>query len=500
MEWSPLPGKRFLKSSANLHPRGVKCDQTLNPIIESKAVIESSSAKSAFLGLSLIAGLGCPAVHAASVAKGPMRGLTPKQYVQDMLVGWNLGNTMDAPGGETGWGNPVTTQAMIDAVHKMGFKFLRLPVTWKGHFGGAPNYTIDPAWLSRVAEIANYALNDSMYVMVNIHHDGTDGGWFPLNASGSQVDAISGQVAAIWKQIATAFKDYGDYMIFEVFNEPQNGAPNMYGGGDAASRANLATYQTAAVKAIRATGGNNATRMVVLQGISASPIAVSVGTIPMVDDNIIVSIHTYDPVPYSMNCNPNSWGSASDSASIQSNVKGLQDMVATKHGTAIIGEWGTENCDNADSRVKHAFFYAQQCRLYGMLPVWWDDGASFHLLNRKANPPSWDYPAIAQAIVDGAKAGKFPIGILPHPGRGRLAPGDGLKVEAGAVHYSLPEAGPVSLRLLTVRGEVAADLGRDYLSAGNHEAKLPLDAIPPGHYILDFRAGTTRVAKDIVTF
>ena len=448
----------------------------------------------------LLAALGGHAAHAASVAHGPMRGWTPGQYVNDMLVGWNLGNTMDADPNETGWGNPLTTQAMIDAVHKKGFKFMRLPVTWKGHFGGAPNYTIDPTWLARVVTIANYALNDSMYVMVNIHHDGTTGGWFPLNASGSQATAIAGQVATIWTQIANAFKDYGDYMVFEIFNEPQDGAPNMYNGGDDQSRTNLAAYQTAAVNAIRATGGNNATRMIVLQGISASPLAVSVATIPMVDANTIVSLHTYDPVPYSMNCSPNTWGSASDSASILSNLKSEQAMVAGKHGTAIIGEWGSENCDDLDSRAKHAFFYARQCRLHGMLPVWWDDGASFHLLNRKANPPSWDYPTVVQAIIDGANAGAFPIGILPRASEGRFSWDGSLKVEAGRVHYVLPEASQVSLRLLTVQGKLVANLAQAHAAAGDHEAKLPRKEIAPGHYLLELRAGANRVTKSIVTF
>jgi endoglucanase len=445
----------------------------------------------------LMAALGGDA-HAASVAHGPMRGWTPRQYVQDMVVGWNLGNTMDAPGSETAWGNPVTTQAMIDAVHRQGFKFMRLPVTWKGHFGGAPGYTLDPAWLSRVVTIANYALNDSMYVMVNIHHDGTTGGWFPLNASGSQVDAISNQVAAIWTQIANAFKDYGDYVLFEIFNEPQDGAPNMYGGGDEASRANLAAYQKAAIKAIRATGGNNATRMIVVQGISASPIAVSVGTIPMVDDNTIVSIHTYDPVPYSMDCNPNSWGSASDSAGILSNLKSLQAMVATKHGTAIIGEWGTKGCDNQDSRVKHAYFYARQCRNAGMLPVWWDDGGDFRLLDRKANPPAWEFPTIAKAVVDGAKAGNFPIGINPRKGEGRSYANDRLQLGAGFIRYTLREAAPVSLRLATIQGEVVWRLGQSRQGAGNHQVKLSPEAVPPGHYILEFSAGADRISRPVI--
>ena len=439
------------------------------------------------------------AVQAASVAYGPMRGWTPKQYVNDMVVGWNLGNTLDATPGETDWGNPTTTQAMIDAVHNAGFKFMRLPVTWKGHFGAGPDYTIDPTWLARVVTLANYALNDSMYVMVNIHHDGTSGGWFPLNASGSQADANANQVSAIWTQIANAFKDYGDYVLFEIFNEPQDGAPNMYNGGDATSRANLAAYQTAAVKAIRATGGNNATRMIVLQGISASPLAVSVGTIPMVDANTIVSLHTYDPVPYSMDCNPNSWGSSSDSASILTNLKSQQAMVAAKHETAIIGEWGTKKCNDLNSRVKHAYFYARQCRNFGMLPVWWDDGADFHLLNRKSNPPSWDYPTVMQAIIDGANAGSFPIPIAPRAREGGISLGNGLKVKAGVVHYALPEAAPVSLRLLTVQGKVVATLVASRQPAGNHEAKLPLENIAPGHYLLDLRAGANEATKPIVT-
>jgi endoglucanase len=465
-------------------------------------VIKGTTFKSGFLRvmLLLMAGLDGNTAQAASVAFGPMRGWTPKQYVDDMLVGWNLGNTMDANPGETGWGNPITTQAMIDAVHNKGFKFMRLPVTWKGHFGGAPNYAIDQAWLSRVVTIANYALNDSMYVMVNIHHDGTTGGWFPLNVSGAQVDEKANQVAAIWTQIANAFKDYGDYVLFEIFNEPQDGAPNPYNGGDATSRANLAAYQAAAVKAIRATGGNNATRMIVLQGISASPLAVSVATIPMVDANTIVSLHTYDPVTYSLDCSPNTWGSASDSASIVNNLKAQQAMVAGKHGTAIIGEWGTKRCDNLDSRVKHAFYYSRLCRNFGMLPVWWDDGGDFALLNRKANPPTWEFPAIVQAVVDGAKAGVFPIAIGPRSGEGRASWKNGLRMKAGVVHYTLPEAGPVSLRLMTVQGKVVSDLVQSHKRAGNHEVKLQPKDFAPGHYLLELRTGSDGVTKGIVTF
>jgi endoglucanase len=449
----------------------------------------------------LIAALGGNTLcFSAGVANSPMRGWTPIRYVEDMFAGWNLGNTMDATGGETGWGNPVTTQAMIDAVHKIGFKFMRLPVTWKEHLGGSPNYTIDPTWLARVVTIANYALNDSMYVMVNIHHDGTDAGWANLNVTGSQVNTVSDEVVAIWKQIANAFKNYGDYVVFEIFNEPQCGLSDnlKYNGGDANGRANLAAYQTAAVKAIRATGGNNAARMIVLQGISASPLAVSVGTIPMVDSNIIVSIHTYDPQNFSMNCSPSTWGSSSDSASIRKNLTDIAGWVATKHGTAIIGEWGSENCDNLDSRVKHAFYYAQQCRVRGTLPVWWDDGASFHLLNRKNNPPSWDFPTVAQAIISGAKSAAFPTGSILHVRKNNNYLNEGLAVKTGTVYYKLPEASMVSIRLLTMQGKVISNLVRSYQSAGNYSVKLLRKAMPCGNCILEFQAGTNVVTKKLV--
>ncbi len=148
----------------------------------------------------IIALLGSYSLITATVANDPMRGLTRSQFVKNLYLGWNLGNTFDGSGTETGWGNPVTTQAMIDVVHKQGFKFMRLPVTWSSHFGGSPTYTIDAAFIARVAAVANYALNDSMYVMVNTHHDG----WYNLSSTSATVQA---EVVAIWTQIANAIQE-----------------------------------------------------------------------------------------------------------------------------------------------------------------------------------------------------------------------------------------------------------------------------------------------------
>jgi endoglucanase len=370
-------------------------------------------------------------------------------------------------------------------------------VTWNSHFGGAPTYTIDASFLARVVTIANYALNDGMYVMVNTHHDG----WYNLSSTSATVQA---EVVAIWTQIANAFKTYGDYMIFEIFNEPNAGATNQYGGGSPANRTALAAYQTAAVAAIRATGGNNATRMIVVQGISASPIAASVATIPIPDTNCIVSIHTYDPVGFSMSASPKTWGSASDSSSIRNNLTSEQGMVATKGAVAIVGEWGSvSNCDLA-SRVKHAYYYAQQCRNHAMLPVWWDDGGfagnGFGLLNRRANPPSWTYPTVAQALIDGAKSATFPNvkGVNVEPSNeNKISFNGGLLVKAGTAKYTLPQASSVSLRIYNMQGKIVSNLVQSNQVAGSYEVKLPAKGVSNGNYILELKAGNNFVTKRI---
>ncbi len=433
----------------------------------------------------------------ASVANGPMRGLTNHQIIDSMFLGWNLGNTMDA-NTETGWGNPVTTQAMIDVLAKGGFKTLREPVTWQNHFGAAPTYTIDSTWLDRVVAIANYALNDSMYVIVNTHHEG----WDNLGATGTAMETIKAECAALWTQIANAFKNYGDYVIFEIFNEPNTGATNSYSGGTAANRAVLDTYQVAAVNAIRATGGNNATRKIVLQGISASPIAVSVATIPIVDTNCIVSLHTYDPTGFSLNCNPTTWGSTADSASIRNDLKSQDSMLIKKGGVAVLGEWGSQNCDQlTPSRVAHAFYYAQQTRDHAMVPVWWDDGAGYEILNRTGL--AWEYPTIAAALLAGAKSATFgstfPTATISEPPKDEGAP-FGLQERAGIINYTLPKTAFVSLCVYTIQGRMVSTLVKSKQLAGNYEVKLSTKDISFGHYILEFKAGNYVVMKGFNIF
>jgi endoglucanase len=329
------------------------------------------------------------------------RGLTPKAIVKDMFLGWNLGNTFDSTsGGETGWGNPVTTQAMIDTVKSGGFKTVRIPVTWQSQLGAGPTYTINKTFLDRVETVVNYVLNDGMYAIVNTHHDG----WYKL-ATASQAQGEA-ETTAVWGQIAARFKDYSDYLIFETFNEP-HGTVNAYGGGNAEQQTVLNAYHLAAVNAIRATGGNNAQRIIMIATHGASPVeaAAKALVIPNNDPNCIISVHTYYPTGFGLNGSPTTWGaSASEYTAMGASLDQILSWWPDR--AIVIGEWGSVSKDDLASRVKHAKAYTQDATKRGMCPVWWDNGGGdFGLLNRRANPPSWTYPTIVAALKEGSTAG-----------------------------------------------------------------------------------------------
>jgi endoglucanase len=426
--------------------------------------------------------------YAQGVAKSPMRDLTAKELVYDMKVGWNLGNTLDATtGGETGWGNPRTTQAMMDAVKKMGFKTVRIPVTWQGHFGGAPDYTIERSWLDRVEEIANYVLRDSMYAIVNTHHDE----WISLRTSDKST--VADRVAKLWGQIALRFRDYSDYLVFEIMNEPRQSV-NEWTGGTPEARAIINEYHQAAVDAIRATGGNNGTRFIMCCTHAATPSDEAIAGLEIPDDNdprIIVSIHTYYPNEFSFpeNRNVTNWGSSEDRENMMQELDREQIAVRNKGGgTAVIGEWASAHKNNLSAREDHAEFYAREVRSRGMLPIWWDNGAQdFGILNRQTNPPSWTWPTIAEALVQGASEA---VPVVRKQAAGvpeRVV--SGIRVQAGRLAYSLSESVPVSLRIYSLQGKLIATPVRSVQRAGDHTVAISHNGLSSGSFLFELKTG-----------
>ena len=345
---------------------------------------------------------------------GEMRGISAAEIIAEMGTGWNLGNTMDSEeGGETGWGNPVTTKEMIDEVHRAGFDTLRIPTTWKNSMGGAPDYTVDSEWLKRLEEIVGYALENDMYVIINTHHD-TD--W--IKPQYEDVENVKVQLAALWTQIAEYFKDYGDHLIFEGLNEPRIvGGANEWNGGTEEGRDCLNQLNDVFVKTVRATGGNNETRTLLITTFAAQPAASGVSALIVPDDKYVgVSIHAYTPYRFTYDSVGESWNTAvfdgSCASEIDSLFAGLNEAFISKGIPVIITEYGSVSkmidktwyITNTEEVAKWAKHYVSAAEKYGIPCVWWDNGYHksgnelFGIFNRREL--TWYEPEVVTAIME----------------------------------------------------------------------------------------------------
>ena len=260
-----------------------------------------------------------PAIAAAAA-------LTAQMVFDAMGPGWNMGNHMDAisngVSGETVWGNPKCTQATMDGVKTAGFKAVRICTTWEGHIGPAPAYRIEDSWLNRVAEIVSYAERAGLVAIVNTHHD--ESYWQDINKcynNAANHEKVKDEVFAVWTQIAERFKDKGEWLVFESFNEIQDGG---WGWSDAFRKNPGAQYKVlnewnqTFVDAVRATGGENATRWLGIPGYACNPGFTIAGLVLPADytsaNRLMVAVHDYDPYNYTLN-NPlvRQWGHTADS-------------------------------------------------------------------------------------------------------------------------------------------------------------------------------------------
>ena len=349
-----------------------------------------------------------------------MRDITGYQIVADMKVGWNLGNNFDSLGGdETAWGNPVPTEGLIDAIAAMGFKTIRIPVSWGEHVGPGPAYTIDPVRLDKVENVVNWALDNGMYAIVNMHHDNS---W--LIPTYSNEAAITQKFVAIWTQIAHRFRNYNDYLLFELMNEPRvEYSDEEWTGGTAENRDVINHLNQAGLDAVRATGGNNALRFVVMPTHAAATLNVAIRDfVAPADARIIVSQHTYYPYELCFETGgASTWGTDAEKAAMDAESDRIRNFWDEQFLPVIVGEWGTVNKNNTSVRVAHAAYYTQSIRSRGMLPIWWDNGYpdqnQFGLIDRSTW--QWYFPEIAQAIVNaaGGPGDATPIPTLsPFPG------------------------------------------------------------------------------------
>jgi endoglucanase len=337
--------------------------------------------------------------------------ITASELVAGIKVGWNLGNTLDASGGETSWGNPVTKEANFKALKDAGFNAVRIPVSWSKEVNS--NYVIRTGWMDRVTEIVNYAADNDMYIVLNTHHDE---GIFKF--SNTQEAKSLEAFKIIWMQIAANFKNYDEKLIFEGLNEPRTkDSAAEWSGGTLTEHIILNKYYQLFVDTIRASGGNNGKRMLMVNtyAASAEQIAINALVVPKdtADKKIIVSIHAYAPYNFALNQGGGAvktWSKNNDSD--KSGVITPLDRAYNKFVSGgypvIMGEFGAVDRDNKDARAEWAEYYVSYARSKGIPCFWWDNGLynrsngeQFAILDRYDN--TFPFPKIIAALMEGSK-------------------------------------------------------------------------------------------------
>ena len=353
---------------------------------------------SLLMAMTIFTGLDLGDINAQALSGDTLKNADTEAILEDMGLGWNLGNSLDATGGsgldtETSWSNPKTTQALIDKVKSLGFNTVRVPVSWGKHVSG-DNYTIDSAWLARVKEVVDYCYKNDMYVILNIHHDtkssasASGAGYYPRSSAYSSSEKF---VTSVWSQAAEYFKDYDYHLIFETLNEPR-----LIGTGyewwfnkwsipsevkDAIDCINKLNQK--AVDTIRDTGSNNRGRLIMCPGYDASIDGATVSGFKLPTDisgnknRIALSVHAYSPYNFAMNVGSGS--TSTYTSSIKNELQGLFSTLKSnfrdKGIPVVIGEFGSTDKNNTAERVKWATDYTALAKKNNIPCVLWDNNA-----------------------------------------------------------------------------------------------------------------------------
>ncbi len=225
---------------------------------------------------------------------------TAQEIAAQMTMGWNTGNSLEPPGGETSWGNPKIDQELIDAVSEAGFNVIRIPVAWDSH-ADQSTLQIEPTWLARVQAVVDYCYENNLWVILNCHWDG---GWLENNVTTDKQESVNEKQESYWTQIAEWFRDYDERLLFAGANEP-----NVDNAGQMAV---LMTYHQTFIDAVRATGGNNASRVLVIQGpstdIDKTVNLMSAWPVDVIDNRLMAEVHYYTPWQFCGLTQDESWG------------------------------------------------------------------------------------------------------------------------------------------------------------------------------------------------
>ena len=316
-----------------------------------------------------------------------------QQIAGKMGVGWNLGNTLEAIGGEGAWGAGHTSQQLIDSVKAAGFNTVRLPVSWFIHSDTVTS-VIDNEWIARVKEIVDYCIKDDMYVIINMHWDK---GWLERRVDKANQGVVNKRQHAYWTQIANYFKGYDEHLLFASANEPS--------AHDSIQMSVLLTYHQTFIDAVRATGGNNSSRTLIFQGPSTDvdDTYKLMKTLPkdIIADRLMAEVHYYTPYQFCLMDNDANWGkmfyywgkgnhSITDAAhnatwgeesDVEKNFGKMKAQFVDKGIPVIIGEFGagkrklsppSEQALNNASVESYYKCVVRSTVSKGLIPICWD--------------------------------------------------------------------------------------------------------------------------------
>jgi len=316
---------------------------------------------------------------------------TAQTIASKLKVGWNLGNTLEAQCSVTAWGGVTLTQQMIDQVKASGFNTVRLPCAWDCH---ATNGVIDAGWMATVKQAVDLCVNNGLYVIVNIHWDD---GWLENNVTTSAQASVNAKQKNYWTQIANYFKSYDEHLLFASANEPN--------ASDATGMSVLLSYHQTFVNAVRATGGNNASRTLIVQGPNTNMGLTNtlMNTLPSdpIGGRMMVEVHYYDPPQFCILTQDASWGKMfyywgtgyhsttdvtrnatyGEESYLDSNFNLMKTKFVDKGIPVIIGEFGAPSrtlsppSDQTLADASRRYWYryvVSSARSKGLIPYVWD--------------------------------------------------------------------------------------------------------------------------------
>ncbi|MBR1554933.1 MAG: glycoside hydrolase family 5 protein, partial [Oscillospiraceae bacterium] len=304
---------------------------------------------------------------------------------------------------ETAWGNPKTTKQMIDTVKSAGFNAIRIPVSWTDHLDNDGN--IDSLWLKRVQQVVDYAMDNNLYTILNMHHD--DYTW--LTPIYYKEEEVTQKYIKVWSQIADRFKNYDTKLLFEGLNEPRIiDSDDEWTGGTAEERDVINHLLQAFVDTIRNSGGKNSMRTLIITTQAASISESSLnGLVVPDDDNLILSIHNYAPWKFtSYDFSGNAEFTQADKEELDYEFSMLNSRFVSRGLPVIIGEFGAENKNNTAARAEYYEYYIKTAAENGIPCFIWDNNTaegegSYGMLNR--SDCSWYFPEIIEAVQDAIK-------------------------------------------------------------------------------------------------